>query len=225
MTEISIGTGKVLQFTWDVLDSNSYIMQSSYEAIIIDPIDSEELYSFAAGLRTANIFLTHAHYDHICGLTRIRDIICDTRVICSKICNDSIQNPRKNLSFYAHSSLGFQGYHEKRNRVSPFACSPADYTFEKYDFIEVLGHSVELYEFRGHSADSMGIVLDGKYFFSGDSLLNNPTTTRLPGGNRKVFIERELPLFKSWVKKIELVFPGHGMPGDIISMTNNNKLI
>lgn len=43
-------------------------------------------------------------------------------------------------------------------------------------------------ELPGHSNGSTGILIDEKYFFSGDSLLKDfNTITALPGGNRKLY--------------------------------------
>ena len=66
----------------------------------------------------------------------------------------------------------------------------ADQTFEDEMNLEWQGHFFRLFEIPGHSQGSIGILLDGKEFFSGDSLMeNSEIELRMPGGSRKKWRE------------------------------------
>ena len=210
------------QFVWDVLDSNCYVIKEGNSLLIIDPIDLQEFYEFIKNTKDATIILTHAHYDHICGLNRVRELVSKTTVICSKTCSINIQSPRKNLSNIANAVLAFHENREQRNEVEPFGCAEAGSVYEGSKEIFWKDHLIELSEYHGHSPDSQCIILDGKYLFSGDTLLSIPTVTRLPGGSKKRFIEEDIPRLEAL--KIERVFPGHGEIGKLQEMLLINRI-
>lgn len=220
---------KVYQFVWQVINSNTYVICNKKSFLIVDPIDSEVFYRFIQEKLTVSkqekalILLTHSHYDHISGLNRLREILLNHVVLSSRNCSVNIQNPKKNLSNIAGAIIGFQDHIEHREviehfLVKPFACNPADKTFENMLQMEWEGHTLQLEEYRGHSKDSVCYVLDGRYMFSGDTLLAIPTVTRLPGGSTEKFWKEDMPKLIKLSKQIDMVFPGHGMPGRIKDM-------
>lgn len=223
MTETVTGAGIVYRFQWDVLESNAYVLLSNDNAIIIDPIDTEEFYSFIKGIQKANILLTHAHYDHISGLNKTRNILAESSVYSSRRCSEHIQDSKFNMSFYANASLIIQGCPGHEDKIQPFCCKPADYVFEQTSVLQFWGHTVELYEMAGHTSDSICVILDGSYLFSGDTLLSNPTVTNLPSGSKKLFFEKDIVLMESWKDRVAMVFPGHGAPGNLDEMIVLNK--
>ena len=68
------------------------------------------------------------------------------------------------------------------------------------------------------------VIFDGKYLFSGDSLLSIPTITRFPTGSSKLFCEEDIPRLKE-MYYIREVFPGHGQSGNIKEMIEINQNI
>ena len=69
---------------------------------------------------------------------------------------------------------------------------------------------IKCVEMPGHSTGSIGIIIDNKLFFSGDSLLKNVhVTTSLPGGSKKDYRSITVPLIKALPNET-LVYPGHG---------------
>lgn len=228
MIVIELDGFKVYQFEWQIINSNTYVILEKESCLIVDPIDSEEFYRFVQEILTdskqtdALILLSHSHYDHICGLNRLREMFPKHLVLSSKSCSDNIQSPKKNLSNIAGAIIAFQDCTERKemidNLVKPFGCEPADETFENRLQMEWEGHVLQLDEYRGHSKDSVCCVMDGKYLFSGDTILPIPTVTRLPGGSTEKFWEEDIPKLIILSEQIDMVFPGHGKPGKIKDM-------
>lgn len=219
-----IGKLSVMQFTWDVLDSNSFALEGEKSILIIDPVDSEDLYAYAAQKQEALILLTHAHFDHICGLNRLRSIIPRTTVATSLSCSSNIQDPKKNLSSIANPLMAFHEHRDEiRDEIEPFACQPADITFEGELQMDWNGMKLKMAEFFGHSKDSSCFLLDGKFLFSGDTILPIPTVTRLPGGDTKTFWHEDIPRLQEMQITVNMVFPGHGMPGRLEEMIAVNE--
>lgn len=214
----------VQQFIWDILDANTFVIEASDSALIIDPVDNDEFYRFVGSKREATVLLTHAHYDHICGLNRLREIIPNVSVYASKACSDNIQDPRKNLSSIANPLMAFHEHKEKAStEIEPFACAPADVTYEGSTCFDWNGLDIQMSEFFGHSKDGSCILINGKYLFSGDTILPIPTITRLPGGSTKRFKEEDVPRLDALKERIELVFPGHRNPGKLTDMMAVNN--
>ena len=58
---------EIRQFIWDVVDSNSWLITEGNNGLLIDAIDSKELYQEIMRLDYLTIILTHSHFDHIYG--------------------------------------------------------------------------------------------------------------------------------------------------------------
>ncbi len=219
---------QVNQFIWWVINSNSYVVCGKESLLIVDPVDSGEFYQFVQQqiVRNALVILTHSHYDHIIGLNKLRQIVPDTCVVASKTCSDNIQTPKKNLSNIADAIRSFQSRIDHKEElddlveslVKPFSCAPADKTFEKETNLDWEGHSLQLVEYSGHSKDSICCIMDKRFLFSGDTLLPIPTVTRLPGGSTLRFWQDDMPKLEKLTNQIEMVFPGHEMPGSLHDM-------
>lgn len=215
---------KIDRFTWDVIDSNAYLVREGNNGLLIDTVDDPELYDLVAALDDLKIILTHSHFDHISGLSKIREFKPDVRVISTLECSRNIGNKHKNMSASGNAFLTF--YLKKKNRsaelidsevklryIKDTECGPAEIVFhDELNFVWE-GHQVNLIRFFGHSNDSLIAVIDEKYMFSGDTILGIPTVTRFPGGSTKQFWNEDIPKLQKMVSEIETVFPGHGDPG------------
>ncbi len=213
MRTIQLAGITIYKFTWDIVDSNSYVICENHDCLIVDPIDSNEMFIF---LRNQNIagctaILTHAHFDHICGLNKLRCTFDKTNVICSKQCSANIQNPRTNLSNMANAYIAFQNKTDcVESIIEPFFCDEADVVFEENYTYKWKEHTVQAQEMKGHSPDGLCCLLDGKYLFTGDTLLATPTVTRFPGGSTRQYKDHDIPLLQKLLIMTEVVFPGHG---------------
>lgn len=212
---------QIRQFMWDVVDSNSWLMEEEDQGLLIDPVDSKALYEELNNIENLIIVLTHSHFDHICGLNRIRKLKPDVKVCTTQQCSCNIGNKHKNLSSSANAFMSFYNGNPYENIIEPITCQPADIVFEDSYNFSWQNHKVELISFYGHSNDSLIAIIDGKYMFSGDSILSIPTVTRFPGGSTTRFWEEDIPKLEKL--EVEMVYPGHGMPGDLKDMVLCNK--
>lgn len=198
---------EINRYTSDLLLSNMYIISEKGHAIVIDPFCDT---THASGLVIDKILLTHEHYDHISGVNLWKK---ETRakVLCTKQCAENIKTPSKNLSNHFKEFCELQTWMRPNKTLieNPNYSCNADETFENEMSFKWLGHKWHLFELPGHSMGSMGIVLDGKIFFSGDSLMEGfEIELRMPGGSKKKWKEIGEPRIKALPEGI-LVCPGH----------------
>lgn len=197
----------ILRKESELLDSNMYLIKENDHVIIIDPCQELSIYEEQCCYDL--IILTHEHYDHISGVNLWKKKT-GAKVLCSCLCAENIKNPKKNMSHHFDVFYDLQNFVEvsKRIVVDDYICE-ADETFNEQTNFIWQGHSVKLYECPGHSKGSILIIIDGKYLFSGDSILKNYLTEcRFPGGSKKDWETIGFPLIKSLDNSME-VYPGH----------------
>ena len=207
---------KIKQFTWSVVDSNSWLITEKNHGLLIDAIDNEDLYSALESLETLNIIITHSHFDHICGLNRIKKLKPDAVVYATKQCSLNIGNKYRNMSASANAFMTFYKGEAFSGNIDPIVCVPAEKIFEGNMRFEWQNHEVKLESYYGHSNDSMIAIIDDRYMFSGDTILSIPTVTRFPGGSSARFWQEDIKKLETM--KMEEVFPGHGMSGSLEDM-------
>jgi len=186
--------------------SNMYVLESNGHIILIDPhIANSENVKGVVDF----IILTHEHYDHISGVNYWKEKT-GAKVICSESCNNGLRNPSRNFSKYFKEFCELQTMVTVDREVENLEyCCNGDIIFqEKYTF-EWQGNIFNLLEIPGHSKGSICVLLNNNVLFSGDSLFKDyPTMYKLPGGSKKQWIQKSLPLLKTISKDLE-VFPGH----------------
>ena len=223
-------------YKWDIIDSNSWLITENNHGLLFDVILNEDLFEAVKALDSVWVVLTHAHYDHIVGLNRLRLLRPDVKVYATSLTSEFIGSDHKNLSSVADAFMTFYlkndietmdsaEYKKKLTAVDRFTCMPADVTFDNETDFEWEGHSVNLSQYCGHSPDSLIATLDGKLMFSGDTILGIPTATRLPKGSTSRFWNEDIPRLKALAAVIEKVFPGHGEPGNLSEMIELNELV
>ena len=184
-----------------------YLIVENEHAVVIDPFDDV---SPSNGLTVDYILLTHEHYDHISGVN-IWKKAAHAPVVCSKACAEHIENPKKNMADHFKEFCELQTWVElaKLPASDPTYTCSADMMFEDELTLNWQGHVIHMFEIPGHSLGSIGIMLDGKDFFSGDSLMENyGIELRLPGGSRKKWNE----IGRSRIEAISegtRIWPGH----------------
>jgi len=106
---------------------------------------------------------------------------------------------------------GGHRYQDFNNTVKKFSLK-ADITFETTYELEVSGTIFNCFSTPGHSPGSAIYLLDNKYVFSGDSLIQNtPAIVKFPKSDEEAYNNITRPFLKSLDKNM-LVFPGHGEP-------------
>lgn len=211
----------IKQFTWDVVDSNSWLIMEGKNGLLIDVIDSKELYGVLEQMESLTVILTHCHFDHIVGLNRLRELHPESRVISTELCSQYVGDARKNTSNTATTYLSFYRHGEKADmKIEPFICRPSEKTFETNMDFDWYGHLVSLSAVHGHSSDGLIATIDEKNLFSGDTLLPIQTVTKPPSGSAKRFWEEDIPKLRDL--DVDIVYPGHGMPGKAEDMLRVN---
>lgn len=198
---------EICRYESDLLSSNMYIVSENSHAVVIDPFSDIHA---ADGLKIDKIMLTHEHYDHISGVNLWKEAT-GAPVLCSKICAENIAQPKKNLSYHFKEFCELQTWMkvEKMPQENPVYSCTADECFENELQLCWQGHTWNLFELPGHSQGSIGIMLDGNYFFSGDSLLeDSEIELRLPGGSKKKWQEISISRLEAIPNGVH-VYPGH----------------
>ena len=225
---------EIRHYKWDVVDSNSWLVVENDHGLLFDVIFSEELFEALKELDSVLVVLTHAHFDHVVGLNRLRMLRPDVKVLATSLTSEFIGSEQKNLSSIADAFMAFYlkkdietmdstDYKNKFKDVDGFTCKPADMTFDNEMNFDWEGHSVYLSQYSGHSPDGLIAILDGKFMFSGDTILGIPTATRLPKGSTSKFWNNDIPRLKTLASTIEEVYPGHGDPGKLSDMIELNE--
>lgn len=214
MKEYKIGSITVFSFDWTYISSHCYMVITDHNVIMIDPILTDETEAVFKRICEKHIhaILTHEHFDHINGVPLLKKI-CNAAVYCNNVCSEKIKKPSKNLSDKADVITLFN-HSAVHGTVQPFSCE-ADICFESEYSLNIDGLSVKMITTPGHTDGSICVILNDELLFSGDSLLDSPTITRLPGGSKKDFQNITLPFFRSQADKIKMVFPGHGAADSI----------
>ena len=201
---------KIEQHITGLLYSNMYVISENGHAIVIDPCVNTDP---AKGLQFDWILLTHEHYDHISGVNAWKKTT-DADVLCSKMCAERTKDPRKNQARFFPEFCELQTWvalDEIPSTDRDYGCY-ADKTFQNRISFVWQGHELDLMEIPGHSPGSIGIYIDRRIFFSGDSLLENKNIElRFPGGSRQQWIKTGLPRINA-VPKGTVVYPGHFRP-------------
>lgn len=210
---------KIYRLVSDLLASNMYIIEENNHAILIDPYIQK---GSMKNLIIDKIILTHEHYDHISGVNYYKEKY-NVPVLCSNACAKNIENPRKNLSRYFDALYEIQDWID--TGIQPvidynYRCH-ADETFCDELVMEWQNHQLNLKEIPGHSEGSIGIFVDDKDFFSGDSLiLGHEVNLRFPGANKYLWET----VGKQQIESVDAgthIWPGHFE--DFIFSTCKNK--
>lgn len=190
-----------------LLHSNMYVVTENGHAIVIDPCRDIR---FARGLEVDYLVVTHEHYDHISGVNVWKEAT-NTPLLCSAVCGERIVSPKKNLAGYFKEFCELQTWVKLDMMPSAdrnYFCT-ADEVFEDEMRFFWQGHEWYFFEIPGHSLGSIGILLDGEYFFSGDSLIQNcEIALGLPGGSKRKWREVGAPRLTNLPNGIR-VYPGH----------------
>lgn len=211
---------KVYKFVLDAIRSNMYIMIRNGVACIIDPHICEEADALLKreSINKIKVLLTHEHYDHILGVNHFKEHY-ECVVIGSDSAKKNTPYPVKNLSAYYKALLITQDeetIHKAEQIFSEDYSCQVDVGFDKEYVLDFEGLDLKLVATPGHSKGSICIVVDERYVFSGDSLVDGKEIiTRLPGGSKKDYQNVTKPFLES-LSKETIVFPGHGEEGEII---------
>lgn len=161
-----------------------------FEDILIDPGDEWE------GIEWVNqVFLTHAHFDHIYGLNKVIELNPEAKVYTNDAGKNMLLNSRLNMSFY----------------------NDTEFTFNYPDNIVLVknGDEIQLHDnlvakvvfTPGHNPSCITWIIDD-CLFTGDSYIPGiKTITNLPGGNKELS-KKSICLIES-ISRDRIIYPGH----------------
>lgn len=201
MGRISAGMLRVAHIVNSVFTSRSYILacEGRAECWLVDCGDVEPLLErmetlCGSDFRVAGVLLTHAHFDHLYGLPRLREMFPDVAVYTNKWGRAALADERANMSRYHENPIRYVS-----DRV--VVCGEGS-VIDLFD-----GVTAEVFAVPGHNPSSLAFRV-GDYLFTGDAYIPGVrVVTTLPGGDKtqaRASLERLQALASGCI-----VCPGH----------------
>lgn len=232
MEEIRLGEMILFHSVYKYIDSNMYVLLAEKEALIVDPHKNDELTELlrSKGIGKVTILLTHEHHDHTTGVYWYQEQF-DCTLMCQQNAAELMSKKQYLRPTLIAFILGEEGHNNDTHVYDEFKHSfvprqyNADITYsEQYKF-NWQDHNFEFYHIPGHSAGSSLIVLDGKYAFTGDSLLKDlPIIIRFPGSNKEDYLKITLSLLNRVLAPDMTILPGYGKPFALKEIMENNQI-
>jgi len=193
---------------------NCYIVNNvKNDALIIDPGgDEKNIVNFIKdkNLNVSAILNTHAHYDHVGAIQKLKDEFSISLFLHSKD-----EKLLKTANLYAKL---FDG-------IGHIKIPTVDHYFDQiYTQDYVAGFSIKVLFTPGHTWGSVCLLIED-CLFTGDTLLNGIIgRVDLPGGNEQT-LYKSLKIISKLPKHIS-IYPGHGTSSTIgHELKYNNSFI
>jgi len=142
-----------------------YVVENNGTRILIDTSTPEMAERIVNKLREFNIypihkiFLTHAHWDHTAGVSKLKALMkeVDIEVLASENAVEELLNPKS------------------MNDVFEVSVEPLDdvIPLKEHDIIDLNGLKLEVFNFFGHTMDSIALLDErNKNIFTGDAIID-----------------------------------------------------
>ncbi len=206
------GNYQVQKMTGRPAACNCYILTdiNSDEVWIIDPgIDPDEIASITNELSVEKIILTHAHYDHMGGLSGLFEATQAPIYLHSNEL-EVYRDPQANLTFMDPDQSG---------NLPDIDCTLSD-----GDQIQLGDASFTIRHTPGHTPGSL-ILVGPSEVFTGDTLFAGSVgRTDLPGGSSDSLHDSLQRCISKLPRKLT-VYPGHGPKSSIGAELDNNPFL
>ncbi|MCE5171911.1 MBL fold metallo-hydrolase [Paenibacillus profundus] len=171
---------RIQSYSLGPVQTNAYVLtnETTNEAIVIDPgMNPEPLLEALKGVSVKAILLTHAHFDHIGGVDRVREAHGDCPVYIHEREAEWLTTPELNGS-------------TMWPQVSPpMSMKPAEHLLQDGQTVELIGHTFHVMHTPGHSPGSVSFLHE-KHLFSGDVLFRTSVgRTDLRDGNMEQLLQ------------------------------------
>ena len=232
LNEIRLGDIVLLTSVYEHINSNMYVLLAGSEALIIDPHKNEDLTELlkSKGIKNVTILLTHEHHDHTTGVYWYQENF-ESKLICQQNAAECIARKQYLRPTLIAFILGEEDHINGTHIYDEFKKSfvprqyYADITYEERYTLNWNNYIFEFYHIPGHSAGSCLILLNGKYAFTGDSLLKDlPIIIRFPGSNKEEYLSVTYPFLSHLLTSDMTILPGHGKPFVLKEIMNNNQI-
>lgn len=203
---------KVLTFSDNLAEQNTYVLVHLDRAIIIDPgFNGVKVrdYLNTHRLQIEKVLLTHGHFDHIRDLESFSDI--------------------PGLMVWIHPEDRTMLYQDEMNYARAFrACFvlPPNLVVQSSDTEEMMfaNQTLHVIHTPGHTAGSSSFLIQ-RCLFSGDTLfLDSVGRTDLASGSQKALHQTIKKLDRMLANETQ-IYPGHGMSGRYGTMKMTNPYI
>ncbi len=181
------------------LETNAYVLRAGDEACIVDPGGPARplLDWLARGHVTpSQVWLTHAHYDHIAGLAELKDAFPEITVFCPRREVDWPQTPEKNMSAGFGLPMTAPAPDEAIEPGQTLALGPS-----QWQVLDTAGHTPGGVSFY---CKAIGAVLTGDALFAGSI-----GRTDLPDADHRTLAANIQSQLLSLPEETA-VWPGHG---------------
>lgn len=221
----------IYQFENIYINSNMYIILNGKEALVVDPNENNEAKKILKdnGIEKITILLTHEHFDHTMGIGWFQENY-KISTICEKECAENIIQNIEYAPIFVNYIASTKNEFSKKKILDTFEKEFKTFSFNSDIVFE---NEYQFYwnrlclkflKIKGHSKGSCLIFLNDSIIFSGDSILNGiHIVTKLPGGNKKDFINKTIPVIESLDRNL-MVFAGHGLPFVLSDVFKDDKL-
>lgn len=213
---IKLPSGEELyRFCLPLNGANMYLLITGTKALLVDCFRDEELRKLLREkeIRDLTVILTHEHWDHASGVEWIREQVSGCRVFCGIAAKENLEDSRKNMSDRYKALITMRDRTRIREveaaDIRPYAFSPDQTMADGKEYVWK-DHIFRFFLTPGHTSGSMCILMDEKFLFTGDSLVNgNKTITRFPTGSQEEYERVTIPFLEKQPGEL-VVFPGHG---------------
>lgn len=232
LNEIRLGDIVLLTSVYEHINSNMYVLIAKKEALIIDPHKNEDLTNLLKlkGISKVTILLTHEHHDHTTGVYWYQENF-DSTLICQQNAAEYIARKQYLRPTLIAFILGEEDHISGTHIYDEFKKSfvprqyYADITYEEQYLLNWNNHKFEFYHIPGHSSGSSLIVWNGRYAFTGDSLLKDlPIIIRFPESNKDEYLSYTYPLLNRLLTSDMTILPGHGTPFVLNEIMDKNQI-